>query len=68
MLAGTGTLCVSIGATGGSGCCSGVCGAGGKLGGTWDCDGAPSEDIGGTGWAHFLLGFPFLGGAQTVLC
>ena len=37
-----------------------------KLGGTWACDGAPSEDIGLL--ASFLLGFPFLGGAQTVLC
>ena len=29
---------------------------------TWACDGAPSEDIGGTAWARFLLG-----GAQSVL-
>ena len=39
-------LCIPIGATGGSGCCSG---AWGKLGGmAWACDGAPSEDISGT--------------------
>ena len=44
-------MCIPIGATGGSGCCSGACGAGSKLGGTWACDGAPSEDIGGTAWA-----------------